>query len=214
MTYSAALRPLALPAEPVSAFYGYERGTPIDRHYIHAFLTRHAHLIRGHAAEIKDDTYLRCLGTGVQTTTVIDIDPTNESATLHADLTTPGCLPDTAFDTIVLTHTLQLLTAPQSALDNCYRALAPGGALLVTTPTVGRLSKSTPDGDYWRLTPPGLARLLSGWGGEATVTGHGNLTACLAMLLGHAAEELDPGTLSRDDPAYPLLACAVAHKPR
>lgn len=204
----------ALPATPVSAFYGYERGTPVDRHYIGAFLTEHAHLIRGHAAEVKDDTYVRTLGTGVTTTTVIDIDPANEHATLHADLTAPGSLPDGAFDAIVLTHTIQLLTAPEAALDNCYRALAPGGSLLLTVPTVGRLSLSTPGSDYWRLTPPGLAHMLSGWEGHVTVTGAGNLTACLAMLLGHAAEELTPSALDRDDPGHPLLACALATKPR
>lgn len=205
---------VALPATPVSPFYGYERGTPVDRHYIHAFLTRHAHLIRGHAAEIKDDTYARTLGTGVSVTTVIDIDPTNDKATLHADLTNSGSLPDAAFDAIVLTHTLQLLADPKTALDNCHRALAPGGTLLLTVPTVGRLSLSSPGSDYWRITPPGLVRMLSRWEGDTTVTGHGNLTACLAMLLGHATEELAPGALDHDDPAYPLLACALATKPR
>ncbi|OEV09229.1 class I SAM-dependent methyltransferase [Streptomyces nanshensis] len=202
-----------LPATPVSSFYGYDRGTPIDRHYIRQFLAEHAHLIRGHAAEIKDDTYVRTLGTGVSTT-VIDIDPANESATLHADLTAPGALPEATFDVVVLTHTLQLLAAPGTALANCYRALVPGGALLLTAPTVGQLSLTTPGSDYWRLTPPGLVRLLSGWEGEVTVNGAGNLTACLAMLLGHAAEELAPGALDHDDPGYPLISCALATKPR
>ncbi|GCD41754.1 class I SAM-dependent methyltransferase [Streptomyces paromomycinus] len=204
---------VTLPATPVSTFYGYDRGTPVDRYYIARFLAQHAHLIRGHAAEVKDDGYLRAFGTGITTTTVIDIDPANESATLHADLTVPGCLPDGTFDAIVLTHTLQLLASPETALDNCYRALASGGALLLTVPTVGRLSLSAPGSDYWRLTPPGLVRLLNTWEGEVTVTGAGNLTACLAMLLGYAAEELTPRTLDRDDPGYPLLACAVATTP-
>ena len=204
----------ALPTEPVSTFYGYDRGTPVDRIYIEAFLAQHADAITGHAAEIKDDTYIKRYGRGVTTTTVIDIDPTNPHATLYADLTAPGTLPESAFDALVVTHTLQLLSDPATALANCHSALTPGGTLLLTTPTVGRLSLSSPEADYWRITPPGLTRLLADWDGEVTVTGHGNLAACLAMLLGHAAEELTPGTLDRHDPGYPLLACALAHRPR
>ncbi|MFJ2032004.1 hypothetical protein [Streptosporangium sp. NPDC087985] len=65
-----------LPVEPVSDFYGYDRGTPIDRHYIEAFLGQHADRIAGHVAEIKDDTYACRFGAGrPHTTTVIDIDP-------------------------------------------------------------------------------------------------------------------------------------------
>jgi SAM-dependent methyltransferase len=202
-----------LPVEPVSSFYGYDRGTPVDRYYIERFLHQHRHLITGNAAEIKDDTYIRRFGRNITATTVIDVDPHNANATLRADLTMPGSLSDGEFDVLIVTHTLQLLHDPAAALDNCWHALVPGGTLLLTTPTVGRLSLSAPDADYWRITPPGLTRLFATWAGEAAITGHGNLPACLAMLLGHAAEELPTDILDRHDAAYPLLACAHARRP-
>lgn len=209
---------MRLPTRPVSDFYGYDRGTPVDRHYIDQFLTAHAGRITGDAAEIKDDTYLRRFGgatitsTAITSTTVIDIDPANPHATLIADLTTPGSIPPSSFDCLVCTQTLQLLTDPAAALANCRHALRPGGTLLLTAPTVGRLSYSTPDADLWRITPAGLQHLFTGWNGPVTVTAHGNLRTCLAMLIGEAAEDLTPAELNQHDPGYPLLACAIAHR--
>ncbi|WP_148083657.1 hypothetical protein [Micromonospora sp. Llam0] len=42
-----------LPLHPVSDCYGYDRGTPVDRIYIDAFLAHHRTLIHGDAAEVK-----------------------------------------------------------------------------------------------------------------------------------------------------------------
>ena len=79
---------------PVSDCYGYDRGNPVDRHYIEAFLAEHAAAIHGDGAEVKDDTYLRRFGHGrLRSATVIDIDPGSPRATLHADLATAGSLP-------------------------------------------------------------------------------------------------------------------------
>ena len=48
--------------EPVSREYGFDRGTPVDRHYIEEFLARHAADVRGRVLEIKDDGYTRRFG--------------------------------------------------------------------------------------------------------------------------------------------------------
>ena len=202
-----------LPMSPLSQCYGYDRGTPVDRPYIDDFLTVHAELIRGAAAEVKTNTYLHRYGENRLTSiTIIDIDDDNPAATLRADLAAPSSLPPARFDCIVLTQTLQLLPDPAQTLATCARALRPGGSLLVTVPAVARISPSGGATDRWRFTPAGLRQLFTGWTGEVTVTGYGNLRACLAALLGEAAEELGPGQLDHHDPNFPLIACAAARR--
>lgn len=204
---------MQLPLRPISDCYGYDRGTPVDRIYIEAFLRCHRHDIRGHGAEIKTDDYLRRFGRDqVRNTTVIDIDPRNLQARLRADLSHPHSLPTETFDCIVLTQTLQLLADPTVALTNCHQALRSGGALLVTVPCLGRISPSSRSQDQWRFTPAGLWQLFSAWDGPVTVTGHGNLRVCLAALLGEATEDLAPAELAHHDPDFPLVSCAIAYR--
>lgn len=199
------------PAELLSDCYGYDRGTPVDRPYIEAFLAAHSGAIRGDGAEVKDATYLLRYGGGQLTSiTIIDIDPANPAATLNADLALPGSLPTCAFDVIVLTQTIQLLCNPATALANCAAALRPGGTLLLTVPCLGRISPSSMSADRWRFTPRGTADLLARWPGTVEVTGSGNLAICIAALQGAAREELPPGTDLTDDPRFPLVACAAA----
>lgn len=202
-----------LPLRPISDCYGYDRGTPVDRIYIEAFLDRHHADIHGHGAEIKTDGYLRRFGRDqLRLATVIDIDPHNRDAHLYADLSQPHSLPGETFDCIVFTQTLQLLADPARAVANCYQALRPGGALLLTVPCLSRISPSSHAQDRWRFTPAGLWEVLSAWDGPVTVTGHGNLRVCLAALLGEAAQDLTPAELEHHDPNFPLVACAIAHR--
>src|SRR6185295_12180787 len=49
---------------PISREYGFDRGRPIDRHYIETFLARHAVDVAGDVLEIKDDGYTRRFGAG------------------------------------------------------------------------------------------------------------------------------------------------------
>lgn len=202
-----------LPLTPLSTCYGYDRGTPVDRVYIDAFLTAHADQIRGAGAEVKDDTYLRRYGAGRLTSTaIIDIDPANPHATVHSDLDRPNSLPTGAYDCILLTQTLQVLSNPVTTLRTCHRALRPGGTLLITVPCLARISPSAGPADRWRFTPAGLDRLLTTWRGPRQVLGFGNLRTCLAALLGEAAEELSAAERNHTDPAYPLLAAAATGK--
>ena len=60
--------------EPTSLQFGFDRGTPIDRHYIEAFLLRNAAFIRGHVLEVGDDTYTwRYGGDTVQISDVLHV---------------------------------------------------------------------------------------------------------------------------------------------
>jgi SAM-dependent methyltransferase len=202
---------------PFSDRYGFDRGTPVDRYYIASFLSRHARDVRGEVLEVRDPRYTTEFGGAAVTGShVLDIDPTNEEATIVADLCEPGSLPGGAFDCFVLTQTLQLLPDLETALRNVWQTLAPGGVLLATVPTVSRVDRSIPEIDLWRFTPAGLEQALRNAAvqeGELAIMSYGNLVSAIAFLTGLAAEELLQEELEHVDRYFPILACARLEKP-
>jgi SAM-dependent methyltransferase len=135
----------------------YDRGTPIDGYCIERFLGEHAERIHGEVLEVKDANYSRRFSDEVRCH-VVDIDPKNTEADLHADLNIPGSLPAEFSDCVILTQVVQFL-APEQALRNIWASVAPGGTLLVTVPTLGRLDPHHQATDFWRWTPGGLEEL-------------------------------------------------------
>src|SRR5215475_200329 len=83
---------------PLSDWYGYDRGTPVDRYYIERFLEEHRQDISGRVLEVKDSSYTNRYGIGVQRRDVLDIDRTNPHATIIADLTAADGIPSDQFD--------------------------------------------------------------------------------------------------------------------
>jgi hypothetical protein len=105
-----------LPCDPLSDQYGFDRGTPVDRRYIEAFLRVRRDAIQGRVLEVQDNTYTTRFGSDrVFESVVVDIDSRNPRATLIADLQQVGSLRREAYDCIVLTQTLHLLRHPDSA---------------------------------------------------------------------------------------------------
>jgi SAM-dependent methyltransferase len=196
--------------EPFSRHWGADRGLPVDRVYINRFLERHAADIRGEVLEVHGSEYTRELGGDrVTSAHVLDMDASNEAATIVGDLADPGVLPEGHFDCFVLTQTLQFVENAAAAVVNAYRSLAPGGVLLLTVPCVSQLETGWPD--YWRWTPRGLERFLEGvLPAEARreVLAHGNVLTSVAFLLGLAAEDLSDREYAVDDASYPLVVCA------
>ncbi len=202
--------------KPFSSVYGFERGTPIDRFYIEGFLNRYRSDIRGHVLEVQEARYTVPLGgNAVVASDVLDIDRTNPSATIVADLSEQDSLPMERFHCFILTQTLQYVPAIGPALRNSWQSLRPEGVLLLTVPTLTRVDPDLAHIDFWRITPAGLARGLSSACPEAEieVVGFGNLVAGVAFLMGLAAEELKRSELENFDPAFPILACARVRKP-
>jgi len=204
-----------LPLDPLSDHYGFDRGTPLDRRYIEAFLAGNRGAISGSVLEVQDDTYTTTFGADrVSTSTVVDINDANTLATLTADLCEPASLPADAYDCIILIQTLHLLRRPERCVDNCYRGLRPGGTLLATAPSLSRVSPTYPDADFWRFTPAGLAQLFATrWPGTYSIHAYGNLRTCIGFLLGQAAEEIPETVIDHRDPRYPLTVAVSAHKP-
>jgi glycosyltransferase involved in cell wall biosynthesis len=203
---------------PVSAFFGFDRGRPIDRHYIETFLGNHRADIRGRVLEVGDREYTQRFG-GDQVTQsdVLHARPGNPEATLVGDLCTGAGIPQAAFDCIILTQVLPFVWDVPAAIRTAAAALAPGGVLLVTAPGISQISRHDADrwGDYWRFTSQSIRRLLeSAFPRDAfALTVYGNALAATAFLHGIAAQELREHELDETHPDYEVTICVRAVRP-
>jgi len=200
---------------PLSERWGFDRGSPVDRYYIEQFLARHGPDIRGRALEVKDGGYIRRFGHNVTRADVIDVDSTNRQATMIGDLAHPDALDREAYDCCIVVQTLHFILHPRSAVHTLYRALRPGGVLLVTLPSISRVDPDAPDTDYWRFTPAVCRRLFGEYFGEGSiqVDGLGSLLTSIAFLAGMAQEELSRDELDHHDAAFPVIVSVRAVKP-
>jgi SAM-dependent methyltransferase len=203
---------------PISRRFGLDRGQPIDRYYIAAFLSRNADDIRGDVLEIGDDFYTREFGGGrVSRSDVLHLHSGNPSATLVGDLADAQHIESASFDCVIFTQTLQFIYDLRAALDHLHRILKPGGRLLATVPGISQISRYDMDrwGDFWRFTSLSARRLFEDTfpGANVTVQPYGNVLAAIAFLEGLAAEELKQAELDRRDLDYELLISVRAVKP-
>jgi hypothetical protein len=113
--------------EPISRLFGFDRGMPIDRYYIDAFLRKNSELIQGRVLEIAESTYTKRFGSNVTSYEILHYDNSNENATIIGDLTKPDMLPENAIDCFVCTQTLNFIFDVQKAVFGCYRILRGGG---------------------------------------------------------------------------------------
>ena len=202
---------------PISPNFGWDRGTPIDRYYIEEFLARNAGDIRGRVLEIGDDAYTRRFGGAhVDRSDILSVEASNPKATFVGDLTQSATLPKSAFDCIVLTQTLQYVFDIHAAIATLFRALKPGGVLLLTVPSF----RSQVDGRawgatwYWWFTSAAIRRLLEElFRPEAvTVDTFGNIFVATAFHFGIALEELTHRELGHSDSEFPVVVVARAVK--
>jgi SAM-dependent methyltransferase len=213
--YSRPVRLAKLRAtSPISADFGYDRGTPIDRHYIERFLSEQRDSIRGHVLEVKDSAYTDRFGTAVARRDVLDVDPVNPLVTIIADLATANEIPDATFDCFILTQTLQYIYETRAALDHARRILKVGGTLLATVPAVSPLVNDNRLTDYWRFTPASCTELFGEVFGHDSirVRAYGNVLTSIAFLAGLASEELTTQELETQDGRFSMLVCVHAVK--
>jgi SAM-dependent methyltransferase len=207
-------RDRAASTTPLCVEFGYSRGTPIDRHYIEAFLEKHSTDIRGRVLEIGDDTYSRRFGGDrITKQDVLHIHAGHPQATIGGDLADPGVLPQQTFDCIILTQTLHLIFDMTIAVEQIHAALRPGGVALITVPGISPIDRGEwKTSWYWSLTDIALERLLSGSfkREKVTISTQGNLFAATAFLHGAAVEEVEKAKLAHFDPAYPVTIAARA----
>jgi glycosyltransferase involved in cell wall biosynthesis/SAM-dependent methyltransferase len=199
---------------PACADFGYSRGLPIDRYYVEAFLAERSADIRGRALEIGDASYCRRLGK-VAHQDVLHVDANATGATITGDLSQAGVLPLGAFDCMVITQTLHLIYDMRAAISEMYKALKPGGVLLLTSPGISRIDRGDwKDTWYWALTEASIRRLFAeAFGDENCKVGaHGNVYAASCFLQGLALEEVDRKKLDVLDPGFPVILTVRARK--
>lgn len=200
---------------PISADFGWDRGTPVDRVYVERFLDANHADVRGRALEIGDASYCRRFGSGVTRQDVLHVDPANRDATIIGDLSQPDVLPPDGFDCLLITQTLHLIFDMGQAAAQLHRALAPGGVLLLTVPGITPIDRREwTDSWYWSLTAAAVRRLFEPlFGAEnMAVEAYGNVYAATCFLQGLAAEEVDRAKLDPTDPAFPVVVALRARK--
>lgn len=204
----------ALPVQPVSLWWGYDRGTPIGRFFIDEFIGRHRGDIRGAVLEIKNRRYTGLFGGGVTRSDVLDIDPDNPEATIITDLAAAVAIPSDSYDCFMLTETLQYIYDLKSAVFHAHRIIRPGGVLLVTVPAISPLDGELAGIEQWRFTVNSCRRLFGdAFGSEnVEVEPRGNFRTCLAALSGMAKDELDPEILLEVSDMYAQWICVRARK--
>jgi SAM-dependent methyltransferase len=195
-----------------STNYGADRGLPIDRIYIADFLAANRAVIRGRTLEFQGPVYSSRFGNQVSKLSVIDLSAANPNATIVGDICTPGLLEPESFDCEIVTQVLQFVADPPAAIQNLWRALAPGGTLLLTVPSLSRIDPT--DTDYWRWTALGLGKLLSETipDAEIQVASVGNATAAAAFMLGLSTSNVGTRRIREHQPDYPVLVHATVRR--
>ena len=199
---------------PFSVTYGFERGTPVDRHYLNAFLTRQQPLITGDVLEVQTDAHTHRFGHDVRRADTFDIVPSADLTYVCDFAHCERVIPDHAYDCLLLPNTLPHFRELGSALSNAIRVVRPGGTILASAAGLLPLTGDVPD--YWRLSPDGWReRLSAAWPGAALeIAGHGNCLTAVAAQLGLALEELSRDELDAHDPRYPVLTTIVCRTPQ
>lgn len=202
---------------PISREYGFDRGRPIDRHYIEGFLAHNATDVAGDVLEIKDDAYTRRFGgERVTRSDVLCLEADDPHATIVGDLVSAEHIASATFDCAIVTQTLQLIYDVRAALRTLHRILKPGGVLLATVPGMSQTSPHEDWGDRWawgftRVSARNLVEEAFP-GGAVDVETFGNVVATIASLHGLSAAELTPEELAYHDPEYQLSIAIRARK--
>jgi SAM-dependent methyltransferase len=199
--------------------YGESRGQCIDRYYIERFLAEHADDVRGHVLDFADDVYARRFG-GDKTTKIDVLHRTadNPKATIVADLSCGENIPSDTFDCIVCTQVLHCIFEVEAAVRTLFRALKPGGVVLVTDAGIQKLDSvdMTNGEEYWRFTSLALRRLFEEVfpKDHVEVKAYGNALAAVAFLHGLAVEDLKRDHLDYFDRDFEVSLALRAVKPK
>jgi len=201
---------------PVSAVFGLDRGTPIDRYYIEEFLKTNKALINGKVLEVAESHYSKRFGTNVESFEVLYHNNENPRATIVGDLTKKQTLPVNKIDCFICTQTFQFIYNYKEAIQGAHHLLKKDGILLATLAGISQISRYDMDrwGDYWRFTILSAAKSFGEVFGEGQVTVNyfGNVLSAISFLEGISAEELSPEELNCKDENYQILITIVARK--
>lgn len=203
---------------PISRSFGMDRGSPIDRYYIEAFLESHRSNIKGHVLEAGGSVdYAGKFGDNrVIRTDILYPKEGHPDGTIIGHLATGEGIPSEVFDCLILTQVFPFIYDVRAAVANSHRALKDGGVLLATFPGICQISRYDMEqwGDYWRFTDAAVRRLFGDvfQPENVTVKSYGNVLVASAFLYGLASHELTQQELDYIDPDYQLSITVRAVK--
>lgn len=200
--------------KPFSEYFGFDRGTPVDRYYLHRFLEKNRQFITGDVLEIQMPSHAQRYGSGLRRTDSVDISSQHKSTYVCDLAESEGVIPDDSYDCFLLPNTLCVLKNIEGCLEQALRVIKPGGVILATTATFMPLNPDSPD--YWRLSADGWKEIAEKvWPGcQVEIEGHGNCLVAVAAMLGLAMEELSQAEMEENDPHYPVLVTLFCRKPQ
>ena len=201
---------------PVSRSFGLERGTPVDRYYIHQFLAANQALVKGRILEIAESKLSRQYAASGAEFDVLHVTNDNAAATIIGDLTQKESLPSNKIDCFICTQTYNFIYNVKEAIEGTYHVLKEGGYVLATVAGISQISQydATRWGDYWRFTPMSIKQLFEDVFGKGNVETacYGNCLTAISFLRGIAIEELKQTERDIKDPDYPVIICIKARK--
>lgn len=186
--------------------------TPVDAFYFEQFIDQHRDTLHGRVLQLGS----RCWSAPwqdavIESVTVVDLDPNSTEASIIADPSDPFVLQERQFDCEIV-PALSVLRSPRRALENLWRALRPGGVLLVAAPGMGRVGAHTQidDDGRWRWSASSFRELLTETLPQAEVTleTFGSVASVIASVHGLTAEEVGSKALSWRDRRFPVIVCA------
>jgi hypothetical protein len=184
---------------------------PCDRRYIDTFITLHASDIRGRVLEFAPVRYASNFAP-----VHLDVMSKDEGpGILTCDLAAANLpLPAAQYDCIICTQVLGFVAGLEQAVLHLHDLLKPGGVLLLSINSQGRVGRydAMRYGYRTRLTQLSVRELLENAFETVEVTAYGNTYAVMAALNALPAFALDERKLQAVDPRCPLTIVARAVK--
>ncbi len=196
---------------PACPYYGFTRGTPIDRFYLTRFITEYVEMMHGKTLEI---------GGNVSNVNAYGLRQIREYETLDikdgvgvtkvGDVEDSGSWEPESFDTILMFNVLEHCVNPSRVLSNCRYWLRNHGRVFVLTPAAQRVHCDPID--CVRFNQDWYQSHLKPLFSHVDIRTFGNLATTVAALAGVSAEELSSGTLNKRDQRYPTVVAIVAQR--
>jgi SAM-dependent methyltransferase len=201
---------------PISNMVGQDRGLPVDRLFIEAFLNHHKKLITGDVLDIKDREYTDQFGQGVTSCQVLDYNRENKDATIYDDIRSLSTIKDASFDCFIITQVLQYIDDLHASAKAIHRVLRPGGTALITVPSLGKLdgTEDNVEGSFWRFTADSCRYLFAPHFRDLEIVPWGNVRLAMAFLTGLSAQDMTTHELRHFDARFTTGVLIRATKDR
>ena len=137
---------------PFSDYFGFDRGTPIDRYYVHHFFDENRTSVTGDVLEIQGNGYTRRYGHDLRRAESLDINPA-VNPTFLCDLAMADTVLDAdSYDCFLLPNSFQHMRNLEPAMRQALRIVQDGGNWRHAS-GVKRKLRCVPMATAWRRWP-------------------------------------------------------------